>query len=46
LGEWLAKNTLTNSSERSALLKILKKQPQAFQDIADYIKSIETKLIK
>lgn len=40
IGEWLAKNTLANASERKALMELVKKTPQVFDDMKTYIDSL------
>lgn len=40
IGEWLAKNTLLNASQRNAILKVVKETPEVFDDMKKYIESL------
>lgn len=40
LGEWLAKNTLLNASQRNAILKVVKETPEVFDDMKAYLESL------
>jgi hypothetical protein len=40
IGEWLAKNTLLNASQKNAILKVVKETPEVFDDMKKYIDSL------
>ena len=40
VGEWLAKNTLLNASQRNAILKVVKETPEVFDDMKAYLESL------
>jgi hypothetical protein len=42
IGSWLAENTLSNASERKALLDLVKKTPKVFDDMKTYIDGLPT----
>jgi len=40
IGEWLAKNTLLNASEKKAIQSLVKETPEVFDDMKKYIESL------
>jgi hypothetical protein len=43
IGEFLAKNTLLNASQRKAIQNLVKETPEVFDDIKEYLKNFEKK---
>jgi hypothetical protein len=40
LGEWLAKNTLLNAAQRNAIIKVVKENPEVFDDMKKYLEEL------